>query len=257
MTRQLDVDRVLEDWLAEGPSRLPDRVIHETIGQLNDIKQRRLWWLPGSERMTRIILPITGVAAALIVAVVALVSLYGGPNVGAPPGVKFISDRHAYSVILPDGWTVEEQAGTWALGAFFDATTGSGVDYFERRDLDLGARLNLYLASQTIPAGMSVDEWMATHDRANDREVPCFDLVETFPTVTVDGEPARQQAHHCETFFGSGDDGALTGIQTLVTHNGRGYAIYVWPEDTGVAMPPLATLRAEAQAWLARLTFND
>ena len=27
MTSELDVDRVLEDWLAEGPSRLPDRVI--------------------------------------------------------------------------------------------------------------------------------------------------------------------------------------------------------------------------------------
>jgi hypothetical protein len=257
MTRQLDVDRVLEDWLAEGPSRLPDRVIHETIGQLDDIKQRRLWWLPGSERMTRIILPITGVAAALIVAVVALVSLYGGPNVGAPPGTPFTSDRHGYTIILSDGWTVEEQPGTWALGAFFDATTSSGVDFFQRLDPDQGPRLNLYLGSQPIPTGMSFDEWAATHDDATEQEHPCFDLVATYPGVTVDGEPARQQAHHCETFFGEGDDGALTGIQTLVSHNGRGYAIYVWPEDTGVAMPPLATLRAEAQAWLARLTFND
>ena len=257
MTRQPDIDRVLEDWLAEGPSRLPDRVLRATVDQLDDIKQRRLWWLPGSERMHRIILPVTGVAAALIVAVVTLVSLNGSPGPGGPSGTPYTSERHAYTVVLPDGWTVEELPGTWILGTFFDASTNSGVDYFERRDRDQGALLNLYLASQPIPAGMSVDEWIATHDDANDRELPCFDLVETFPTVTVDGEPARQQAHHCETLFGSGDDGALTGIQTLVSHNGRGYAIYVWPEDTGVAMPPLATLQAEAQAWLARLTFND
>jgi hypothetical protein len=257
MTRQPDIDRVLEDWLADGPSRLPDRVFRATVGQLDHVKQRKLSWLPGSERMTRIILPITGVAAALIVAVVALVSLYGGPNVGAPAGVKFMSDRHAYSVILSDGWTVEERPGTWILGTFFDANTNSGVDYFERRDADLGAPLNLYIASQPIPAGMSVDEWMATHDDANDLEFPCFNLVATFPTVTVDGEPARQQAHRCEDFFGSGDDGALMGIQTLASHNGRGYAIYVWPELTGVAMPPVETLQAEAQAWLAHFTFND
>lgn len=257
MTRQLDVDRVLEDWLAEGPSRLPDRVIQETIGQLDDIRQRRLWWLPGSERMQRLFLPLAGVAATLVVAVVAIASLFGDVGPGGPSGTPFSSERHAYTVILPDGWTVEEQPGTWALGTFFDATTGSGADSFQRLDPDLGPRLNLYLASQPIPTGMSFDEWAATHDDANELQHPCFDLVATYPGVTVDGEPARQQAHHCETFFGEGDDGALTGIQTLVSHNGRGYAIYVWPEDTGVAMPPLSTLRAEAQAWLARFTFND
>ena len=65
---------------------------------------------------------------------------------------------------------------------------------------------------------------------ANEAEHPCFDLVASYPGVTVVGEPARQRAHHCETFFGDGDDGALTGIQTLVSHNGRGYAIYLWPD---------------------------
>jgi hypothetical protein len=257
MTRQLDVDRVLEDWLADGPSRLPERVVDSTIAQLDDIQQRRPTWLPGSNHMYRIILPATGVAAVIVVAAIAFMSFFRGPQVGGPQGVPFTSDRHGYTVIRPDGWTAEERPGTWLLGTFFDANTDSGVDYFERLDPALGARLNLWLASQPIPAGMSVDEWIATHDDANDREHPCFDVVATFPAVTVDGEPARQLAQHCETFFGSGDDGALTGIQTLVSHNGRGYAIYLWPIDTGVAMPPVETLQAEAQAWLTRFTFND
>jgi hypothetical protein len=257
MTGQIDVDRVLEDWLAEGPDRLPDRVVQSTVAHLDDIKQRKSSWLPGSDRMYRLILPATGVAAALVIAAVALTSFFRGPSVGGPPGTPFTSERHGYTIILPEGWTVEERPGTWLLGDFFDANTDSGVDYFERRDRDQGPRLNLYLASQPIPSGMSFDEWAATHDDANEGEHPCFDLVATYPGVTIDGEPARQQAHHCETFFGEGDDGALTGIQTLVAYNGRGYAIYLWPTDTGVAMPPLSTLRAEAQAWLARFTFTD
>ena len=257
MTGQLNVDRVLEDWLAEGPDRLPDRVIEATVGQLDDIKQRKPTWLPGSDRMHRLILPATGIAAAIVIAAVALTSFFRGDGVGGPQGTPFTSDRHGYTVILPDGWTVAELPGSWPLGAFFDANTDSGVDYFERLDPDLGPRLNLYLASQPIPSGMSFDEWAATHDEANEGEHPCFDLVATYDGVIVDGEGARQQAHHCPTFFGEGDDGALTGIQTLVSHDGHGYAIYVWPTDTGVAMPPLDTLRGEAQAWLARLSFTN
>ncbi|HET9344354.1 MAG TPA: hypothetical protein VFO05_01530 [Candidatus Limnocylindrales bacterium] len=257
MTGQLNVDQVLEDWLAEGPDRLPDRVITSTVAQLDDIKQRKSSWLPGRDRMYRLILPATGVAAAIVIAAVALTSFFRGPGVGGPPGTPFTSDRHGYTTILSEGWTVEERPGSWPLGTFFDANTDSGVDSYQRLDADQGPRLNLYLASQPIPTGMSFDEWAATHDDANEREHPCFELVATYSGATVAGEPARQQARHCETFFGEGDDGALTGIQTLVSHNGRGYAIYLWPEDTGVAMPPLSALRAEAQAWLTRFTFTD
>lgn len=207
--------------------------------------------------MHRLIMPMAGVAAAIVIAAVALTSFFRGPSVGGPPVTPFTSERHAYTVILPDSWTVEEQPGTWMLGTFFDATTDSGVDYFQRRDPDEGAPLNAYLASQPIPAGMTFEEWITTHDDANEREHPCFEIVATYPAVTVDGEPARQLAQHCETYFGDGPDGALTGIQTLVSHNGRGYAIYLWPEETGVAMPPVSTLQAEAQAWLVHFTFDD
>lgn len=256
MTGQIDVDRILEDWLADGPDRLPDRAVRSTVARLDDIKQRKPAGLPGGGHMHRLILPTTAVAA-IAIAAVALTSFFRGPGVGGPPGTPFTSDRHGYTIILPDGWTVEERPGTWKLGSFFDAGSESGVDFFERLDRDLGPRLNLYLASQPIPTGMTFDEWAATHDDANEQMFPCFDRVATYPGVTVDGEPARQQAHHCETFFGEGDDGALAGIQTLVAHDGRGYAIYVWPIDTGVAMPPLSTLRAEAQALLDRFAFTE
>ena len=34
MTSEPEFDRVLEDWFAQGPSRLPDQVIPVTVDQL-------------------------------------------------------------------------------------------------------------------------------------------------------------------------------------------------------------------------------
>jgi hypothetical protein len=254
MTRQPDIDRVLEDWLAEGPSRLPDRVIRATVDQLDDIQQRRLWWLPGSERMHRIILPVTGVAAALIVAVVTLVSLNGSPGPGGPSGTPYTSERHAYTVVLPDGWTREERIGTWNLGDFFDANSGSGVDYFERLDPKYGPSLYVYLSSQDIPAGMTFEAWAATHDAATNGYAPCFELVGSFEDRLVDGETARTGTQRCDDFD---DLGAWTTVQTLVAHGGRGYAIYLWPVARGSAMPPVGELQREAADWLSLFSFTD
>jgi hypothetical protein len=257
MTRQLDVDRVLEDWLAEGPSRLPDRVIHETIGQLDNIKQRRLWWLPGSERMQRLIMPVSGVAATLVVAMVAIASLYGGFGSGRPSGTPFTSERHAYTVILPDGWTREERPGTWELGTFFDANMPAGVDYFEDLNEDGAVVLFAYLARQAIPDTMSFEEWAAGHDAANAQAVPSFVQQGGFESATVDGETARVGVHRGEYQGGFDVSGPWTTFQVLVAHGGHGYAIYFWPGPGPGSDMPLSELRAMATDWLSRFSFTD
>lgn len=258
MTRQHDVDRVLEDWLAEGPSQLPDRAIQETIDRLDDIRQRKPTWLPGSERMHRLILSVAGVAAAVIVAVVVLGSPNDDPQVGGPPGVAFTSERHGYTVILPaTSWRREERPGAWGLGEFFDANTPSGVDYFEALD---GTPLRaptwyVYLASQLIPEGMDFEEWVTSHDAATDSEVPCFQQLGTYERRLVAGESARIGTYTCDEF---GEERvAWTTVQTLVAHRGRGYAIYVWPVGTGTLMPPVAVIQATADDWLSRFSFTD
>ena len=254
MNRQLDVDRVLEDWLAEGPSRLPDRVVRQTIDQLDDIQQRKPRWLPGSERMQRLILPAAGLAAVLAVVVATYASRNGGLSVGGPSGTPFTSARHGYTVVLPAGqWTFEERPGTWDLGEFFDANSGSGVDYYERLDPKNGPPLYVYLASQPIPTGMSFDGWAATHDAATQRDAACFALVGAYETRQVGGEPARVGLQRCDDFD---LDGAWETVQTLVAHGGRGYAIYVWPVDRGSAMPAESELRAEALDWMGRFSFT-
>ena len=257
MTRQLDVDRVLGDWLEEGPSQLPDRVIQETIGQLEHIRQRKSHRLPGSERMYRSMLAATAVAAAVIVAVLAFGSFDRVPDVGGPPGVAFVSERHGYTVVLPaDTWRKEERPGTWALGTFFDANTGSGVDYFDALDQTPSRVITwyVYLASQDIPEGMSFDAWAALHDAATDRGAPCFQLLGAYRTQRVDGETARLGTHRCDDF---GDGAAWANVQILVAHRGRGYAIYVWPAEMGASMPPISQIEAEADGWLAGFSFND
>ena len=258
MTSQFDADRVLEDWLAEGPSQFPERAIDETIGRLDSVRQRKPSRLPGSERMNRLVLSATAVAAAVIVAVVALGPIAGGPPVGGPSGVAFTSERHGYTVVLPaDSWYREERPGTWKLGEFFDANSDSGVDYFEDQvsTLDPPPTWYVYLASQDIPEGMGFDEWVALHDAATDRETPCFQLLGSYENRALDGETARMGTYRCEQF---GEQLVpWTTVQTLVAHRGRGYAIYVWPVDMGSQMPPVSEIHAFANDWLARFSFND
>jgi hypothetical protein len=260
MTSELDVDRVLEDWLAQGPSRLPDRVITETTEQLDHIKRRRYVLPPGRERMTRLLIAGTGLAAALVAAVIGFATLTGGDSVGGPDGVTYTSDRHGYSVFLPDGWTVEERPGTWDVGEFFDANSDDGVDYFEDVNDDGIPTLYVYLASQDIPENMSFDEWVARHDVATASEQPCFELLGSHESRPVDGETARVGTYQCADFDGSGTP--YTGVQTLVAHDGRGYAIYVWPgplpgfRPAGWEYQSTSELQAAAEDWLANVEFT-
>jgi uncharacterized protein YbdZ (MbtH family) len=261
MTSELDVDRVIETWLAEGPSRLPDRVITETVEQLDQIKRRRYVLSPGRERMTRLLIAGTGLAAALIAAAVGFATLTGGDDVGGPDGVTYTSDRHGYSVFLPDGWTVEERPGSWDVGEFFDANSEDGVDYFEDVNAEGIPTLYVYLASQDIPEGMTFDEWVARHDVATASEQPCFELVGSHESRPVDGETARVGTYRCTDFDGAGTP--YTGIQTLVAHDGRGYAIYVWPaplpgfQPAGWEYQGTPELQDAAAQWLDRLDFTN
>lgn len=260
MTSPLDFDRVLEDWLARGPSQLPERAIQATVSQLDDIQQQGRLRLLRNERMQRLILSATGVAAAVVFAVLAYASLNGGLQFGAPPGIPFTSDRHGYTVVLPDEtWTVEERSGTWELGEFFEANTEAGVDYYEHLGPDGQPVLYVYLSSQEIPAGMSFDEWVATHDAATDRDVPDFYLVGEYAERTVDGEPARVGTYTSDNYAESGVP--YTGVQTMVAHAGRGYAIYVWPAPLpGFGTPSdmsTSELQDETTKWLSRFTFTD
>jgi hypothetical protein len=66
MSRQLDFDRLLEAWIADGPRNLPDRAVSSIVGQLETHKQRGLLWPPGRTRVNRIMLALAGIAAVVM-----------------------------------------------------------------------------------------------------------------------------------------------------------------------------------------------
>lgn len=138
MNRQVDADRLLESWLADGPTELPDRAVDNILRQLEQTNQRKHVWLPGRERMNRMMLAVGGVAA-VVVAVAATAFYFGNPNglgFGNPPtpsptptptalqsGVvnagRFFADAngHRFTFTVPAaGWDATVSATDWALG---------------------------------------------------------------------------------------------------------------------------------------------
>jgi hypothetical protein len=89
MTRDREIERVLERWFSEGPTRMPDHVFTTVIDRIDRVPQRRFARL--MTRLTSMTSPIriTALAAATAVVVGVLVGtgLVGMPrgNVGNPP----------------------------------------------------------------------------------------------------------------------------------------------------------------------------
>lgn len=102
MTRHLDLDRAIEEWLSEGPSQLPDRAIDAIVHQLDTTTQRKYWWLPRREQMNRMTFALGGAAAAVVVAVLALGLYYNQPGAGGQP-TPSASPMHVPIVVGEEG----------------------------------------------------------------------------------------------------------------------------------------------------------
>ena len=84
MNRRSDIDRVMEVWMADGPTAIPDRVVDVVAARIGVQRQRRAWPFQGRTTVTTQIKLIAGLAAALVVAVVAWQLLPGTTGPGAP-----------------------------------------------------------------------------------------------------------------------------------------------------------------------------
>jgi hypothetical protein len=267
MTRHFDVDRALEEWLAEGPSQLPDRAIDRIVRQLDQTNQRKPSWLPGREPMNRMILAIGGVAAAIALTLVAF-GMYFGLNTGAPgvggapsptptvqptvaptpvptepDGVLYTSERHGYSLLLPDeSWTVEEKPGTWGHGQTFNPD-GYGVDSVFA---DLSPpRTYILLNSQPVPSGTTLEQWAIDYDSASRRMWPECE-VERSESALLDGETARLNTYLCAWVDNDED-----AVEAAALHGGRAYVIRVF--GGGPELDP----RPIIDEWISRFRFTD
>ena len=86
MNSEEQVDRVLESWLAVGPTNLSDRSVAAIVDQLDDVKQRRLFWLPGLRRGFPVnwFVPALGSAVVVVMAALALNFYVNRPSIGGP-----------------------------------------------------------------------------------------------------------------------------------------------------------------------------
>jgi hypothetical protein len=86
MTRDRDIERVLEAWLQPGPAGMPDHLLETVLDHVDHQPQRRLarlhWGIPSMRSTTQF-----AIAAALVVAVGVGIVLIGRPStlgIGAP-----------------------------------------------------------------------------------------------------------------------------------------------------------------------------
>ena len=90
MKDRADIDRVLDHWFSDGPSRMPDRVLDVVADRIAHQRQRPSWrhltlrgiHMNGSLRIA------AAVAAVLVIGLVGfrLLGTGGGPSVGVPGG---------------------------------------------------------------------------------------------------------------------------------------------------------------------------
>ena len=84
MTRDRDIERVLDQFYAEGPSAMPDRLFLGVVDRIERVPQRRLAFMPRFAAMNRNVR--FALAAAIVVAVVGIgaFALSKVPNVATP-----------------------------------------------------------------------------------------------------------------------------------------------------------------------------
>ena len=84
MTRDVNVDQILDSWFIEGPTQLPDRTVASIAARLDDVHQQGPLGLPGRSRMPRLS-ALTGAAIVLVVGVVFLGVYANGTGIGVKP----------------------------------------------------------------------------------------------------------------------------------------------------------------------------
>ncbi len=128
MNDERRIERMLDDWLMRGPTELPDRVLDDALGLIDQTAQRRPLGMLRGRTMTDSVKILIGAAAvfALVVAGGLLGRFVSGPVdrgfVGASPvptassaptaaTSTFASALYRYQVDYPPAWEVHDPLG--------------------------------------------------------------------------------------------------------------------------------------------------
>jgi hypothetical protein len=247
MNYQRDIERLLDNWLAEGPTVVADRVIDVVADRIERQSQRATWRLRLAERRVDIDLRF----AAVVTAVVVAIGIFGftlgggftrpsnspspanttGPTIAATPThratptprpqipltERFTSAVNHFSIAYPDGWTVKPAAATyrWASSLSIHDPT---VDVL----VAPGGRTALYIVSITIPEGVTTNNPYQYVLRPDARLI-CPQVDRPWPDITVS----------IEGVVGSAGKGCgAMGYVTPITGR-RGFEFLMTPSPVG------------------------
>jgi hypothetical protein len=221
MSTDRDTTRIVRSWLTVEENESADRVLGAVLDRLDATPQRRTTsWstrrFPDMNTMMKY--GLGAVAAVAAVALVGVVALNG--NVGAAPlpsetpDTTYTSERHDYTVVLPDeSWEIVERPGIWAEATAFSEES-SGLDVARK----VGeSELWVLLTSQ--PLDLERDEWLVRYDGLSESRFPHCP-VGSSESRTVDGEQARITRYACDP----GSD----GVEAIMFHGDRAFAVRVF-----------------------------
>jgi hypothetical protein len=209
MNADHEFDRIARAWLADGPERLPDRVLDALAEEIHLTRQRHAPRVP--RRIPIMTSPARLAAAAVLgVLLVGGAAYYlgqpeeaaqGGPGPlrspsPAPTGaidtstwIAFTSDRNGISVRYPTTWTPTKATASWPVGTDLPDPPAPILDTFVSPEGVIVA-----VASQRLPANVAGETWLAGRQAGNAARDPsyaiCWPAVSQMDRTTVDGQPA-------------------------------------------------------------------
>lgn len=235
----------LTDWLEEGPTDAPDRVLDIVLAAFPSIRQRRVaprgpWGFPPLNGYARSFAGIAVVAGVVFVGFFLLnsppTSPVGGPALPSPsPSISsaasarpssistaewatFTSQRHGVAVRYPADWRATRATAGWPAGGDPADPPSPMLDTFVSP-----TGVTVVVVSQPLPSGVTGQAWLTDRELANARRFPtdarCWPAPSAMERVTVNSAPTWLH----------GDCGKNEAIAFL---GGRVYEITQYPDPT-------------------------
>jgi hypothetical protein len=154
MNQRSDIDRILQVWMADGPTVMPDRVVDVVATRIGVQRQRRAWPFPGRTNVTSVKL-IAGLAAAIVVAVVGYALLPRQPSIGSSSPAPTVVPTVAASAAPPS----TAPSTTSRFPAWFSDREANGAGTLTAGDH--ASRLFSPAFTFRVPAGW-VNNWEST-----------------------------------------------------------------------------------------------
>ncbi len=209
MTGRVDVERVLDAFLAPEADQLPDRVIEASLSEIARTPQRRAlrvpWRFPPMNTFAR----LATVAAAIVIGLAGAVYLFtprsnvgpaATPTPAAPTNtptpsidttgwVAFTSSRHGFTISYPAAWTVAPATEPWPTGVGAEAPGPPSPELDELKD-PAGSVTSFVVVSQPLAGGRTPDAWLTNYEQSAPlMPQACWPAPAAMERITIGGQP--------------------------------------------------------------------